>query len=135
MSVRWKSEVRQRIRSTDVTDVSPMEVGRRKKEESWREDTMYKLMVFVPVLYFFFCDFSGFFSFPLSSSPLIITHFCFPILSFSSTSIRKIPYTARCRTSLQSLPSSLEPQHQSVTFVKSRRRLVAELTSSLFLNQ
>ncbi|MEG4082887.1 hypothetical protein [Microcoleus sp. POL10_C6] len=43
MSVRWKSEegrrkkeVRQRIRSTDVTDVtdvSPMEVGRRKKEE------------------------------------------------------------------------------------------------------
>ena len=52
---------------------------------------MYKLMVFVPVLYFFFGDFSGFFSFPLSSSPLIITHFCFPILSFSSTSIRKIP--------------------------------------------
>jgi len=64
------------------------EEGRRKKEEGWREDTMYKLMVFVPVLYFFFCDFSGFFSFPLSSSPLIITHFCFPILSFSSTSIR-----------------------------------------------
>jgi len=66
------------------------EEGRRKKEEGRRkkEDTMYKLMVFVPVLYFFFCDFSGFFSFPLSSSPLIINHFCFPILSFSSTSIR-----------------------------------------------
>jgi hypothetical protein len=64
------------------------EEGRRKKEEGWRADIMYKLMVFVPVLYFFFCDFSGFFSFPLSSSPLIITHFCFPILSFSSTSIR-----------------------------------------------
>ncbi|MEG4494746.1 hypothetical protein [Microcoleus sp. D3_18_C4] len=33
---RRKKEVRQRIRSTDVTDVtdvSPMEVGRRKKEE------------------------------------------------------------------------------------------------------
>jgi len=96
---------------------------------------MYKLMVFVPVLYFFFCDFSGFLSFPLSSSPLIITHFCFPILSFSSTSIRKIPYRDRCRTSLESLPSSLELQHQFVTFVKSRRRLVAQLTSSLFLNQ
>ncbi|MEG4499312.1 hypothetical protein QUB05_20020 [Microcoleus sp. F10-C6] len=64
------------------------EEGRRKKEEGWREDTMYKLMVFVPVLYFFFCDFSGFFSFPLFSSPLIIAHFCFPILFFSSTSIR-----------------------------------------------
>jgi hypothetical protein len=70
--------------------------GRRKKEEDWREDTMYKLMVFVPVLYLLFGDFSGFFSFPLSSSPLIITHFCFPILSFSSTSIRKIPYRDRC---------------------------------------
>jgi hypothetical protein len=71
---------------------------------------MYKLMVFVPVLYFFFCDFSGFFSFPLSSSPLIITHFCFPILSFSSTSIRKIPIACSLpnfpRTSLESLPSS-----------------------------
>jgi len=76
---------------TDVTDVKDRrkkEEGRRKKEEGWREDIMYKLTVFVPVLYFFFCDFSGFFSFPLSSSPLIITHFCFAILSFSSTSIR-----------------------------------------------
>jgi len=80
---------------TDVTDVSPREVGRKKKEEGRRkkkegrrEDTRYKLMVFVPVLYLLFCDFSGFFSFPLSSSPLIITHCCFPIRSFSSTSIR-----------------------------------------------
>ena len=56
---------------------------------------MYKFMVLVPVLYFFFWDFSGFFSFPLSFFPLIITRFSFPILSFSlsrtSTSIRKIP--------------------------------------------
>ncbi|MEG3920383.1 hypothetical protein QUA07_14800 [Microcoleus sp. T3_A4] len=37
---RRKKEVRQRIRSTDVTDVtdvSPMEVGRRKKEEGRRK--------------------------------------------------------------------------------------------------
>ena len=70
---------------------------------------MYKLMVFVPVLYFFFCDFSGFFSFPLSSSPLIITHFCFPILSF--------------------------PQHPSVKsrFKASSAELLSPRTSNLFL--
>jgi len=83
------------------------EEGRRKKEEGWREDAMYKLMVFVPVLYFFFCDFSGFFSFPLSSSPLIITHFCFPILSFSSTSIRKIPIACSLPNFSRTLPSNL----------------------------
>ncbi|MEG4028707.1 MULTISPECIES: hypothetical protein [unclassified Microcoleus] len=31
-----KKEVRQRIRSTDVTDVSPMQVGTRKKEQGRR---------------------------------------------------------------------------------------------------
>ncbi|MEG3922117.1 hypothetical protein QUA07_23820 [Microcoleus sp. T3_A4] len=40
MSGRRKKEVRQRIRSTDVTDVtdvSPMEVGRRKRGEGRRK--------------------------------------------------------------------------------------------------
>ncbi|MEG5159259.1 hypothetical protein QUB37_02260 [Microcoleus sp. AT3-A2] len=45
MPVRWKSEVRQRIGSTDETDVSPMSVarkkkGRRKEEERKKEKKM-----------------------------------------------------------------------------------------------
>jgi hypothetical protein len=68
-------------------------------------------MVFVPVLYFFFWEFSGFFSFPLSSFPLIITRFSFPILSFSlsrtSTSIRKIPIACSLPNFPRTLPSNL----------------------------
>jgi hypothetical protein len=60
-------------------------VGRDKREEGRRkrENTMYKFMVFVAVLYFLFWDFSGLFSFSVSSFPFILTPFSFPILSFS----------------------------------------------------
>jgi hypothetical protein len=59
-------------------DREKREEGRRK-----REYAMYKFMVFVAVFYFLFWDFSGLFSFSVSSFPFILTAFSFLILSFS----------------------------------------------------
>ncbi|WP_293358678.1 MULTISPECIES: hypothetical protein [unclassified Microcoleus] len=66
---------------------------------------MYKFIVFVAVLYFLFWDFSGLFSFSISSFPFILTAFFFPILSLSLSPPVADRRYSNPRTDRERLPS------------------------------